>query len=550
MTLLSIDPSSLTLASLKPNSAATMAQEAAAQTQQQVAQVQLVNAQDEQQRNQAFRTQMAVAAKAPSVEAYTQLLATAPREYVEGLKASISQMDAAGKKKLADQVLEPWIAGSNGRMDLMKQKLEVQAAGFEAAGMVDKAKGVRDLIAKADSDPDGVVAKLGSTYLEAAGPERFKALGESLGWDTKRRKDKAEALKLEGEADPELILANKREKLAKAKNEEEQAKNAPQREAARARAQALEADIKATESRYKEKEILSQMQLRTSQGVEAMAKADHSKYLTDKGYATFYSDVTEAASKARKEAALATTAEADATKEAISARQEEQAARTLNFKQQAAKAEADAKALPAHVGDAVLAGSRAARESMAGAVRTRTVADGYRRLVAAGGGETGAAGKLQAWARDVAGTQNKRDRLNQLADQVLNSEIIDLAQKIRPVSDTDMKILRLGLPDSRGNPKLVVDFMDALARVQEHAATTQMDETAWQAKFRGPNNADKDTRINGINVKAGESFDGFMQRAGHVRDALSYIANPKTSPENRAKTLARLKAAGENVDGR
>ena len=124
MSLVDLNPAGLNLASLKPTTASTVAQDETAQVLQQLAQVQLTNAQNEQQRDNAFRTSLAVAAKAPSVDSYTQLLAGAPREYVEGIKASISQMDAAQKKTLANQILQPWLAGVNGRPDLQKDEME------------------------------------------------------------------------------------------------------------------------------------------------------------------------------------------------------------------------------------------------------------------------------------------------------------------------------------------------------------------------------------------------------------------------------------------
>lgn len=546
MSLVDLNPAGLNLASLKPTTAASLAQDEAAQVQADTARVQLTNAQDEQQRNQAFRAQQKIAAQAPTVEAYTKLLAVAPREYVEGLKASIAQMDASQRKTLASQVLEPWLAGANGRPDLQKEKLEAQAAGFEARGMTEKAAGARDLIAKIDTDPDGVTAKLYATYVEAVGHEKAKAVLDSLGMTEKRLKDRADRILAQAKADPKRTDAELREQLAKAKKAEldaEAAKDAPALAAAQRKTAEIEASLK-------KQDMLATIDSKEASAYRDVNAGDVSALNAKQKNLTLDADVQKAIDEGRKEKALATVAEAGATKEALEAKREQEAAQTKNFKAQAAKAEADAKALPAHVQDSVLAGSRAARESQAAAMRARTVADGYRRIAASGTGEKGTLGKLQAWAREVAGTENKRDELNQLASRVLNNEIINEAQKIRPVSNEDTAMLRRGLPDPRGNPALVRDFMDALARVQEKQASVQIDETAWQATFKGPNNADKDTNINGVNVKAGESYDGFLRRAGHVRDALNYARNPATPPEKRAEALARLKAAGENVDGR
>lgn len=491
MGLVDLNPAGLNLTSLKPYTPEADAQTQTAKTQQQLAQVQLTNAQDEQQRNNAFRTSMAIAAKAPSVETYTQLLAIAPREYVEGLKASISQMDAAGKKKLADQVLEPWIAGSNGRLDLMKQKLEAQAAGFEAAGMVDKAKGVRDLIAKADSDPNGVISKLGATYLEAAGPERFKALGESLGWDTKRRKDKADRIKAEHGASEEMLDAAQREAVAKARDAE------------------LGADIKEIEKPLTRRKILSTIGSQEAQAYRDTQSGDHTRVLTRRDIATFDDDVAKAADDARKARADATVAQEAASPEAAKLRADEAQTRVKKIKQEAETLRAQARDIPSDMRKESLDSVDRSMVAFADVTRIRKLEEEYKKIPASAGG---APERFAKWTREVLGNESKRDAVYLMAENVIKQEVLNEAKNLRPVSDTDMAILRGDKPKATSKPAYVARWLNALANAREAQGRADQGRSAWINTFRGPYNADQDTEIMGRQVKAGTTMADFLNR--------------------------------------
>lgn len=503
MTILGqIDP--LNYASLKPAFAASE-EEAANRVQQQVAQVQLTNAQDEQQRNAMFRASLTAIAKAPSVEGYTKLLSIAPKEYVEGLKASIAQMDSAERKTLADQAAAPWISGVNGRPDLMKAKLEEQAAGFESKGKTVEAEKIRDMIKAIDTDPDGaslVTARLGQAYLAAAGPEKFNALMASTGIEAKRRKELADMRKAEGEGAPEFVNAKLKEQLGKA--QQEGAKGRTAEELATAQLKTAQ-----TEAEFKRKQEESQIQARADQSKKDLADAEHTEFLTRRDRLTERDYITKASQEARTARANADTAEYGATPEALKAKAEQDKQHTELYKAQVSQIKDTLGGLPAHVQASVEKDLDASTESMAAAVRARTIADGYRRISA--GASTGTPAKLGEWARKVAGTQNQRDALNQLAQRALNNEIITEAQKIRPVSNEDTAMLQKGLPDPRGNPKLVVDFMDALARTQERAASFAADKAAWKSEFKGVGNAREDTNVNGHPVKKGMSFVDFIR---------------------------------------
>jgi ParB family transcriptional regulator, chromosome partitioning protein len=490
MSLVDLNPAGLNLASLKPTTATSLAQEEAGQVQADVARVQLANAQDEQQRNEVFRTRQAIAAKAPSVETYTELLAVAPREYVEGLKASIAQMDAASRKKLADQVLEPWLAGVNNRPDLMKERLKAQADGFEARGMKDKAAGIRDLLAK--GDPDAITARLGFTLLESVGPERFKALQEAQGMTDERLKKKAERILAESKVTDERLTADRDKALAEARKEGDLAK------------------VAAIEAEYARRQEESKLRTAAAQQKRDVASAGYSDLLTDRGKKTLESDVSEAAAKARKEAALATKAENEATPEALATERELKKQQVEKYKAEVNQLKTVLGDLPVGVQENVRKDIDTSTRAAAEAARIRRVETEYRKLKASGP-SVGTPARLRAWVRAQMGSENKRDEIYRLAESVIIQETVNAAQAIRPVSDTDMEILRGDKPKATSNPEYVANYMGALARAREAQAMAAHDMAAWQTAFRGIGNARENTTINGRPVKAGMPLTDFIR---------------------------------------
>lgn len=125
--------------------------------------------------------------------------------------------------------------------------------------------------------------------------------------------------------------------------------------------------------------------------------------------------------------------------------------------------------------------------------------------------KAGLAGNITNTVNQLMGSDTAMRDLRIRQNALVNNQVI----KFLPpgsASDSDVKIVREGVPTSMDNPEVVARWLDSMARMEQRSAAFNDFKAEWFSANGNPGQARTDREIMGMQVKKGESLNTAAKR--------------------------------------
>jgi hypothetical protein len=182
--------------------------------------------------------------------------------------------------------------------------------------------------------------------------------------------------------------------------------------------------------------------------------------------------------------------------------------------------------LPPAVMDKVDAATSASIVSQQSAVQMNNLADQF--IQAAGGMNSGAAGRIDEVLKKTAGMQNEVSRIRSEYNRIVTPAAMAAYKKVAAgsTSDKDIDTAMIGVPKDTDPPERLASFLRGAAKLQVYDSVSKNAESEWLGANKFLGKASTDLNIDGVQVPAGTTFkqfaDQFVERkAAEQFDAMA-----------------------------